>query len=216
MKREGITAEAFRSLRTSMQFASNAAENNIIVISGPSPSVGKSFITSNIGIIMAESGNKVLVIDGDMRRGHLHKYMGVKKSPGLSELIGTDIDVEEVVTEINENMSFIPAGRNPSNPAELLMTDKFHSLLAAFSKHFDAVVIDTPPILAVTDASIIARDAAQLYILLGYGKHRMKEIKSAITRFEQNGIHVTGTIMNDVDMKSTGKTHDDYYYYAYK
>lgn len=211
-KKDGITTEAFRSLRTSMQFASRAAENNIVVISGPSPSVGKSFVSSNIGAILADSGKNVLVVDGDMRRGHLHKYMGVNKSPGLSELIGTDIEFDKTIVRIKENISFIPSGRIPPNPAELLMTEKFHSLLTRFSGQFDVVIIDTPPILAVTDASIIARDAAQTFILLGYGKHHMKEIKSAILRFEQSGINITGMIMNDVEMKASSSGSDNYYY----
>jgi tyrosine-protein kinase Etk/Wzc len=212
---KGVAAEAFRSLRTSMQFASKNSENNIVVISGPSAGVGKSFVTANIGALLSESGKKILVIDADMRRGHLYRFMGVSKSPGLSELISSNIEFEQAIVKINENMSFLPTGKYPPNPAELLMTDEFQSLLAKCSEQFDLVIIDTPPILAVTDASIIAKNAAQFYLLLGYGKHRMKEINSAISRFKQNGIHITGAIMNDVDMKSSGRSHDDYYYYYY-
>lgn len=206
--------EALRSFRTSLQFALKTSDNNLIVISGPSPSIGKSFVSANFAAVMAKVGHRVLLVDADMRKGHLEEYMGITKSPGLSELIAGKAEIDEVVRSLSNNYYFVPRGEVPPNPAELLMTESFKDVIENWKAHYDVVIIDTPPILAVTDPSIIAQYAANLFLLVRYGRHTVKEVKAAVDRFQKNGVTVSGVVLNDVPERAAGGTLA-YAYYGY-
>ena len=153
--------EALRSLRTSLHFAMMEASNKVLMISGPSPEVGKSFITANLAAVLAQVGQKVIVIDADMRKGHLHRYFENQNGAGLSELLSGQLEQDQIVhgTKV-ENLHFIPRGQIPPNPSELLMHPRFNALMERLSDAYDLVLVDTPPILAVTDAAIIGQQAA--------------------------------------------------------
>lgn len=213
--------ESLRSLRTSLQFALMEAENNLVTISGPAPGVGKSFVSSNFAYLMATSGKKILLIDADMRKGHLAAYFKQAKNPGLSEALSGEGDFESVVHRgvLHENLDFLATGVYPPNPSELLMSEVFKRLLAAVSKQYDLVIIDTPPVLAVTDPAIVGQYASTNFMLVRAGQHHLREIQTALHRFEQNGVQIKGAIFNGVEVRKGhlgSKYGYGYKYYAYQ
>ena len=213
-----IAIESLRSMRTAIHFALMNASNNVIAISGPAPEIGKSFITTNLATILAQGGKRVLVIDGDMRRGYLHKYFNADVKPGLSELLNHQNSYEDVVQNSTvDNLYYITRGKSPVNPSELLSTEQFKALLDQASAHFDHVLIDTPPVLAVTDGIIIAQYAGVNLLIARHGKTQIKELEITVNRFEQANVKVNGVILNDVQKGTTGSYGYGYNYaYAYK
>ncbi|OBT13679.1 tyrosine-protein kinase [Vibrio sp. UCD-FRSSP16_10] len=212
-----LSVEALRSLRTSLHFAMMEAKNNIIMISGPSPTIGKSFISSNLANIIASSGKKVLTIDADLRRGHLGKHANLPHAFGLSDILVNDKSVDEVMhSQILSNLDFIAKGKTPPNPSELLMHPRFEELLSWASEHYDIVVIDTPPVLAVTDAAIIGRQAGTTLMVARFGFTAPKELEVAVDRLDQAGIETKGVILNAVEKTASSSYSYGYYNYAYK
>ena len=213
---DDIAVESIRSIRTTIHFSLNEAKNNIIAISGPSPEVGKSFITANLGAILAQSGKRVLVIDADMRRGYLQKYFNQTTAPGLSELLlGTSSLTDVLKKSEVDNLFFIPRGKSPSNPSELLGSQKFKQTLDSVSEQFDHILIDTPPALAVTDGVIISQYAGVNLLVVRHAKTQMKELEITLNRFEQANIKVNGVILNDVERGSSGYGYGYGYNYSY-
>lgn len=210
-----IAIESLRSMRTAIHFALSNAKNNIIALSGPAPEIGKSFITTNLATILAQGGSRVLVIDGDLRRGYLNKYFNKEVQPGLSELLNHQNSYEDVIQNSQvDNLFFVTRGKSPVNPSELLSTDKFKVFLDQASASFDYVLIDTPPILAVTDGIIIAQYAGVNLLIARHGKTQIKELEITVTRFEQANVKVNGVILNDVQ-KGPGNGYGYGYNYAY-
>lgn len=207
-----LSVEALRSLRTSLHFAMMEAKNNILAISGCSPEIGKTFITTNLAMVIADLDKKVLLIDSDMRKGYLHELLQIRSKHGLSEYLSGQSDLENVIhkTPLNENLHFIPRGSIPPNPSELLMHPRFAELLEWADARYDMVLIDTPPILAVTDACIVGKYAGTVMIVVRYAQNTLKEVELGIQRFEQNGIIVKGAILNGMLRKS-----GSYYQYGY-
>lgn len=211
-----LAVEALRSLRTSLHFAMLEAKNNIIGISGPRPQVGKTFVSANLAAVIAQADQRVLVIDADMRKGTLHKVMGSEASGGLSDILVGKLDVASAIRTLPglERMHYIVRGEIPPNPSELLMHGNFSRLLEALAPRYDLVIVDTPPILAVTDAAIVARHAGSNLLVTRFGVNHPKEILLTKKRFEQNGVQVKGAIFNAVERRATG--YYSYGYYEYK
>lgn len=214
---DDIAVESLRSIRTAIHFALANAKNNIIMIAGPSPEVGKSFISTNLATIFAQSNKKVLLIDADMRRGYMHKYFNLDIKPGLSEYLSGLADLTQVThqTEIS-GLNVITRGKNPTNPSEMLGSEQFKSFLEQLSQQYDHIIIDTPPILAVTDGIIISQYAGVNLLVARYAKSQMKELELSINRFEQAGVKVNGFILNDIQRSSAGYGYGYNYSYAYK
>jgi tyrosine-protein kinase Etk/Wzc len=200
-----LTIESLRSLRTSLQFSVMDAPNPVIVLTGSVPRVGKSFLTANLGVLLAQSGKRVLMIDGDMRRGALERYLGGPQERGFSELLSGQISLAEAIrnTEI-DNLHFISCGRRPPNPSELLMSPRLAQYLQHLSGAYDAVLIDTPPVLAVTDAAIVAGHAGTTFVVLRYGVHSEGEIADMLKRLRTAGVNVTGSVFNAVPQRARG------------
>ncbi len=189
--------EGLRSLRTNLHFALLEAKNNIVMITGPAPGVGKSFVSTNFAHTIAQSGQRVLLIDADMRKGHINKEYDMTRSPGLSELITGEADKKIAVRNTGfENVDVLTTGNMPPNPSELLMHENFEKYLGEFSKDYDLVLIDTPPLLAVTDAAVIGRLCGTTFVLLRYGVHSMAEIHAVTKRLRQNSIEPRGFVFN--------------------
>ncbi|OTG85184.1 polysaccharide biosynthesis tyrosine autokinase [Acinetobacter sp. ANC 4648] len=196
---EDIAIESLRSIRTALHFTFMQAKNNVMLITGPAPSIGKSFVSTNLAVILAQTGKRVLLIDADLRRGYLHKYFGVSNEKGLAEYLIDDAPLESVIKSTNiAGLDFLNRGRNPSNPAELLSSDKFRDFLANLNETYDHILIDSPPVLAVTDSIIISQYAAVNLIVARYNQTALKELEITVNRFEQAGTKVTGFILNDV------------------
>ncbi|WP_417615572.1 polysaccharide biosynthesis tyrosine autokinase [Oceanisphaera sp.] len=212
-----LAIESLRALRTSLHFAMLEASNNVIAIGGPSPEVGKSFISSNLAAICAQSGQKVLLIDADMRKGYLHNIFNTKNEQGLSELLTGRLALSQAVhsTEVN-NLHFMPRGQVPPNPSELLMHDNFSKLVAEAGKQYDLVIVDTPPILAVTDPVIISAQAGTTLMVSRFAKNPLKEVEVAQRRYQQNGIVVKGIVFNGVERKASAYGYGNYGYYNYE
>ncbi|MCK4676086.1 MAG: polysaccharide biosynthesis tyrosine autokinase, partial [Gammaproteobacteria bacterium] len=213
--------ESFRSLRTSIQFALMEAENKIVMISGPSPEIGKSFVSTNFAYLMADSGKKILLIDADMRKGHVHAAFNLDKSPGLSEMLSGEHELADVIRKdtLHKDLDVMTSGIYPPNPSELLMSNTFKTLLSKLEDSYDLIIIDTPPILAVTDASIVGQYASTSFMILRSGNHHLREIQTALKRFEQNGVQVKGAIFNGIELKKGrygDKYGNGYKYYGYQ
>ncbi|HID9258087.1 TPA: polysaccharide biosynthesis tyrosine autokinase [Klebsiella quasipneumoniae] len=206
-----ISIEAIRSLRTSLHFAMMEAKNNLLMISGASPSAGKTFVSSNLAAVIAQSGRRVLFIDADMRKGYAHKIFKSNNTNGLSDLLSGKVDVTNCVKKLEHaGFDFISRGKNPPNPAELLMHSRFKLLIEWASSQYDIVLIDTPPILAVTDAAIIGRYVGTSLLVARFEANTAKEIAVSVNRFEQSGVEIKGAILNGVIKKASS-----YYGYGY-
>ncbi|GAB2797893.1 polysaccharide biosynthesis tyrosine autokinase [Dyella kyungheensis] len=211
-----LAVEALRSLRTSLHFARIEAKNNVLMISGASPGAGKTFVASNLAAVIAKGGMRVLLIDGDLRKGALHTAVGGRPDRGLSELIAGRISVEEAVRQVPDvqGLYFMARGKAPPNPSELLMHARFADLLEAIKPQYDLVIIDTPPILAVTDAAIMGHHVGTSLLVIRFGLNQAREIALAKQRFEQNGVQIKGAVFNAVERRSTG--YYSYGYYEYR
>ncbi|MEC6882318.1 polysaccharide biosynthesis tyrosine autokinase [Photobacterium piscicola] len=211
-----LSIEALRSLRTSLHFAMMEARNNIVMISGPSPGIGKSFVSANMAAVMAKGGQRVLVIDADMRKGQMERQMCVDSKPGLADYLSGQQTLEQVIKSPGvENLDFIARGAVPPNPSELLMHPRLKALLDWASENYDLVLVDTPPILAVTDPAIVGAYAGTTMIVARFGLNPVKEIEVTKNRFEQNGIEVKGCILNAVERKASSTYGGNYGYYNY-
>ncbi|WEM41578.1 polysaccharide biosynthesis tyrosine autokinase [Photobacterium sp. DA100] len=211
-----LSIEALRSLRTSLHFAMMEAKNNILMISGPSPGIGKSFVSANMAAVVAKSGQKVLVIDADMRKGRMEKQMAVNPKPGLSDFLSGQTSIENLLKKPGvDGMDFIGRGEVPPNPSELLMHPRFKQLMDWASENYDIVIVDTPPILAVTDPAIVGAHAGTTLLVGRFGQNAVKEIEVTKQRFEQNGIEVKGFILNAVVRKASSYYGGNYGYYNY-
>lgn len=211
-----LAIEAVRSLRTSLHFAMLEAKNNVLMVCGASPNIGKTFVSINLAAVIAQAGQRVLVIDADMRKGYSHSLLNTDWHNGLSDILSAQTTMINSVrkTEI-ENLDFIPRGQIPPNPSELLMGARFNDLIDWASKNYDIVMIDTPPILAVTDAAIIGHRAGTSLMIARFASNTVKEIEVSIRRFNQNGIDVKGVILNAVE-KRASSYYGDYGYYQYE
>ncbi|MBB6100754.1 tyrosine-protein kinase Etk/Wzc [Paraburkholderia bannensis] len=207
-----VAIEGIRSLSTSLQFGLLETTNNIIAITGPSPGVGKSFTSVNLAAVLAASGRQVLLIDGDMRRGDIHRQFGIKRNPGLSNVIA-GFDLEKAITrELLPNLDILPKGSVAPNPAELLMSNQFEKLMDELSSRYDIVVIDAPPILAVTDAALIGRHAGATLLVARHGYHPMPELVEAAARLRNAGATLKGALVTDVPRGKRGRAT----YYGYE
>ncbi|MGL0828033.1 polysaccharide biosynthesis tyrosine autokinase [Klebsiella pneumoniae] len=206
-----LAVEAIRSLRTSLHFAMLEAKNNVLMISGASPNAGKTFVSTNLAATISLANKSVLFIDADLRKGYVHKMLGNEGKSGLSDILSGQANVEETIISVPDGQfDYIGRGQVPPNPAELLMHPRFEKLLAWASAKYDLVIIDTPPILAVTDAAIIGRYAGTTLLVARFESNTVKEIEVSITRFEQSGVNVKGCILNGVVKKASS-----YYGYGY-
>ncbi|MFA5923098.1 MAG: polysaccharide biosynthesis tyrosine autokinase [Methylococcaceae bacterium] len=218
--KDELAIESLRSLRTTLHFAFLEAQNNIIMIAGPSPGVGKSFVSVNLAAVLADAGKKILLIDADLRRGFINKHLGVSREGGLSDFISNTITLEEAIHKIPmANFDFIATGSIPPNPSELLLHERFGILLESISKNYDHVIIDSPPILAVTDAAIIGRIASVTLMVIRAGQHPMRELEQSTKRLIQAGVDIKGIVFNDVPETSSryGYGYGKYVYqYSYQ
>lgn len=210
---EDLAIEALRSLRTSLHFAMLESSNKVLMISGPSPVVGKSFISANLAAVLAQAGQRVVVIDADLRKGHMHRYFGGANETGLSSYLSGQAQLQDITQETaTANLAFISRGQVPPNPSELLMHDRLKQLMDTLSREYDLVLVDTPPILAVTDAAIVGQLAGSSLIVTRYGVNSVKEVDITLTRFAQNKVEIKGAILNCMERRAS----NEYGYYAYE
>ncbi|MCD5730511.1 polysaccharide biosynthesis tyrosine autokinase [Klebsiella pneumoniae] len=211
-----LAIEAIRGLRTSLHFAMMESRNNILMISGASPNAGKTFVSTNLAAVIAQSGKKVLFIDTDMRKGYTHNLFNVENTKGLSDILSGKMTVERAIQPLSmAGFDFIARGAVPPNPAELLMHKNFDALLSWASQNYEIVVLDTPPILAVTDAAIIGNYVGTTLLVARFEQNTAKEIEVSVRRFEQSGVIVKGCILNGIIKKASSYYSYGYNHYGY-
>jgi tyrosine-protein kinase Etk/Wzc len=203
--------ESLRSLRTTIHFALLDSQQNSLLITGASPGLGKSFISKNLGAVLAQSGKRIVIVDADLRRGHINKEFGLRREVGISEYVADSVSIDDVIkpTAI-PNLWVVTTGQIPPNPSELLMHLRFEDLLEKLGERFDTLIVDAPPILAVSDAAIIGRHVGATLMVARSGRHPIRELEQAVKRLNQAGVHVKGFVFNDLD------TTRQRYRYGYK
>ena len=180
---DDVAVESLRALRSSIEFSMMDEGGSIIGVSGLIPGVGKSFISVNLAALFAGLGKKVLLIDADLRKGRLHKEFGIKRGDGLSQILLRKVEPENVIfpTEV-ENLFVIPCGSVPANPAELLGSKHYAEIINKFKQEYDLVIVDTPPIMLVTDAALACHVADQIVMVIEYNKHSIEAIKDGMSQ----------------------------------
>ncbi|WP_223912214.1 polysaccharide biosynthesis tyrosine autokinase [Rhodoferax lithotrophicus] len=207
--------ESLRSLRTALQFAMLDAPNNIVLMTGPTPGIGKSFTSANFAAVLAAGGKRVLLLDADMRKGHIHESFGMERGHGLSELISGTQTLDHVIhKEVSQGLDFISTGPMPPNPAELLMSPATVQLMQTLGESYDVVVIDTPPVLAVADTQVIAPLAGTVFMVARAEISTLAELQESAKRLARSGVTVRGVIFNDLNLSK--RRYGYGYGYGYK
>lgn len=214
-----VATEALRSLRTSLYFAQMESGSNVILVSGPSPEVGKSFVSTNLGYLLADAGKKVVIVDADMRRGKLHDLLNHQREPGLSQILTGQVSLEQALRRLGDTSCYVlTSGRKPPNPSELLMREAFSAMLERLKTEFDYVLIDAPPALAVTDAAVVAGTMPGIitFLVARAGMHPAAEIEESIKRITRSGTKVAGVVFNGLKAEHADYAGGSTYYYRYE
>jgi tyrosine-protein kinase Etk/Wzc len=220
---EDPSVESLRSLRTALQFAMLDARNNVVMFSGPTPDIGKSFTCVNFAVVLAAGGKRVLLIDADLRMGHFHQSFGLSRGQGLSELLVGTRKLPEVMNRaVVPNLDLITSGTMHPNPVELLLSPAMAQLLQNLSAQYDLVLIDTPPILAVSDTQALAPHVGTVFLVARANVTSLGELRESTKRLSQVGVQVKGVVFNDLDIsrrrygangyKFNRYRHTNYYY----
>jgi tyrosine-protein kinase Etk/Wzc len=215
---EDLVIEALRSLRTSLHFGMLDAKTNTVLMTSAAPNAGKSFISVNLAIVAAQAGQRVCLVDADMRKGYLRRYLGKEKdTPGLAEILAREKTLDEVLVQGPvKGMLAILSGRFPPNPSELLMRAEFDDLLKTLDQQFDLIIVDSPPALAVTDPVVIGRYTGATIIVARHMETMVGEIDAVRGIFERAGVKVTGAILNGYKISEGSKYGGQYQYYNYR
>ena len=197
-----IAVESLRNFRTALQFCLNHATNRIVLITGPTEGMGKSFVAVNLASVMAASGRRVLLIDGDLRDGHLHRYFHGERQIGLSDLLsGAPIDTV-LRKNVLEHLDFIATGSLPPNPSEMLLRPTMQSLLAELAPQYDIVLIDAAPLLAVADSLVLGTHAGAIFLATRAGVTTPAEVSESLKRLARAGLSAKGLLFNDFPLRS--------------
>lgn len=215
-----VVVEAYKKLRANLLFALASTNKKIIMFSSPEPNTGKSTTCSNLAVMMAQTGNKVLLIDADLRRPTLHRIFHVNKNEGLTRYLINLCDWQECVKrEVSPNVDLIASGPIPPNPSELLGSARMFNLLDRVAEQYDYVFVDTPPVNVVTDGLVLAARAAGVVLLSRYGSTTYDELKEAIDSVKKVEGNLLGVIINDYQYTTNEKQRRYYtrrYGYAQK
>lgn len=206
----GQIAEAYRAVRTSLYFSARGGGQSVIQVTSPNPGDGKSTLAGNLAVSVANSGKRVLLLDADFRRPRCHKVFGVDNTVGVTAMIDGDFELADVIqqTEI-ENLSILPCGRRPPNPSELLTSRKFSDLLEVLREQYDLIIVDTPPVLAVTDPLNVAPRVDGVIVVLRLTKSARASSQQTLEALEEVGAKVLGVVVNGV---GGGQTYSAYGY----
>lgn len=206
---EDPAVESLRSFRAALQFSMPHFRNNIVMFAGPTRGIGKSFVSSNLAAVMAASGKRVLLIDGDLRNGQLYRYFGVEHTPGLSSaMLGKASITDAIHSNVLENLDFIATGEAPTNCSEFLLHPNFGHILKQASLHYDLVVIDSPPLLTGAEAVIIGAHAGAVFMVAHSERTNEGQINESMNRLTQAGIPLQGVLLNGMSSRLGAYTYD--------
>jgi len=210
-------AEAYRSLRMNIMFMSTKEKPiRTLLFSSPGPNEGKSTTSINFAVMLAQQGERVLLIDGDIRRPALHRAMDVLREPGLTDLLnGTAESRDAIRPNVLPNLDLLPSGPFPSNPSELLNSKRMQQILADFEGTYSHIILDSPPILAVTDAAILGAHTDGVVLVLRSGETEQRAAERAVEQVRRVGVRVFGAVLNEVASATAEESYYMQYYYSY-
>ncbi len=211
-------SEAYRVVRTNLSFSAVDEGLTSLLVSSPSPGEGKSTTAANLAVVMAQTGKKVILIDGDLRRPVQHKFFNLPNNMGLTtSILDSQTSVLHHLQETTvPNLRLLTSGPIPPNPAELLNSQRMAEVLAALKKESDIVIIDTPPILTVADASILGPQVNGVVLVVETGRTRRDTLVNGVERLAQTGTHIFGVLLNKVNLDRAGYGYYYYYYSSYE
>ena len=205
---KSVAAEAYRSLKTNIQYSSFDKEYKTIVITSSNPGEGKSTTAGNLALTLAKGEVKVLLVDCDMRKPSVHKNFRITNTYGISDILLQKKKVTEVAYSYNKNLSIITAGKVPPNPAEMLASKAMTAFLKEMKDHFDYIVLDTPPVQAVADAQILSTKVDGTLVVVRAGVTKKDEVQNTVNTLKKVNADIIGTILHAVD-----NTRNKYQYY---
>ncbi|WP_019534274.1 CpsD/CapB family tyrosine-protein kinase [Paenibacillus ginsengihumi] len=209
-----FVSEAYRTLRTNIQFSSIDSQIRSIVVTSPEPSEGKSTTISNLAVTFAQEGKSTILIDADMRKPTLHHYFLKSNRSGLSNLLAGQMDLQQCLNDTHiDHLYLLPSGPIPPNPAEMLNSKRMEQLIEELKTRFEMILIDSPPTLAVTDSQILATKVDGVVFVLNCGKVKRDTARKALDRLEQVNARMLGVVLNNKDRKKSESPY--YYYYGY-
>ena len=205
---KSIAAESYRTLRTNLQYSSFDEEYKVIVVTSAEPGEGKSITVGNLALSIAQSDKKVIIIDCDLRKPSIHKKFGLSNSEGLSDVLMGNKNIAEVGQRYSSNLTVLTSGKIPPNPSEMLGSKAMKALIEALKKVFDYVILDTPPVQAVTDAQILSTRADGTLLVVRSERTKRDSVVNSINLLKKVNANIIGTVLNGVDTKK-----NNYYYY---
>ena len=206
---KSIDAEAYRSLRSNIEYSSFDDEYRVIVVTSSVPGEGKSTTSGNLAIALAQSGNSVLLVDCDMRKPSIHKMFKISNAAGTAELLLRKKLFEEVANNYNENLTIITAGKIPPNPSEMLASRAMTAFIEEMKNEFKYIILDTPPLQAVTDAQVLSTKADGVLLVVKAGSTKKELVLNSVDLIKKVHGKVIGTVLNGVENKK-----NSYYYYG--
>ena len=208
---KSLVAEAFRTLRSNLQFSEFGKNLKVIVVTSSNPNEGKSEVSINLAACLAQQGEKVIIIDADMRRPTQHKLTNLNNTEGLSTFLLKKSGVDSIrhLTIDGVNLDVLPSGPIPPNPSEMLASISMEQTIKAFEDFYDYVIIDTPPLLAATDSQVLSSISDATLLVVDIKKTKRRQVIEAKRRLDNVGARLLGVVMNKVD------SHKDTYYYYY-
>lgn len=205
---KSVAAEAYRTLKTNIQYSSFDKKYKSIVVTSANPGDGKSTTAGNLALTLAEGEGKVLLIDCDMRKPSVHKSFRITNTYGLTDILVQNKKVTEVAHKYNNNLSIIPVGKIPPNPAEMLGSKAMTLFLEEMKNHFDYIVLDTPPLQAVADPQILSTKVDGTVVVVRAGKTKKDDVNSSVSLLKKVNANIIGTVLHAVD-----NSNNKYYYY---
>lgn len=206
---KSIDAEAYRSLRSNIEYSSFDDEYRAIVVTSSVPGEGKSTTSGNLALSLAQSGNKVLLVDCDMRKPSIHKKFKISNMSGTAELLLRKESFEDVANCYNENLTIITAGKIPPNPSEMLSSRAMTAFIKEMKKEFKYIILDTPPLQAVTDAQVLSTKVDGVLLVVRAGSTKRDAVLNSVDLIKKVQGKVIGTVLNGVENKK-----NNYYYYG--
>ena len=207
-KPKSIAAESYRTLRTNIQYSSFDKQYKSIVVTSSEPAEGKSVTAGNLALAMAQGENKVLLIDCDMRKPSLHKRFRISNNYGLTDLLLHKKTMEDVAVQYNQGLTVVPAGKVPPNPSEMLGSRAMTIFLEEMKKHFDYIIMDTPPVGAVTDSQVLSTKVDGTILVVKAGQTKKDVVMNSINAIKKVNGNIIGTVLNGVEQSK-----NKYYYY---
>lgn len=205
---KSIAAESYRTLRTNIQYSSFDKEYKVIMVTSSEPGEGKSTIAGNLALSFAQDGKRVLLIDCDLRKPSLHKKFKISNLVGLSDVLIGKEDLKTALHRYNENLVVLTSGKIPPNPSEMLSSKTMSMLLEELKGVFDCVILDTPPVQAVTDSQILSTKADGTILVIRAERTKRDSVKNALGLLKKVNANIIGTVLNGVDT-----SRNKYYYY---